>query len=46
MENQDYTEIQVENNCEVYCWRCNKVVNLKKGEIIPICCGLTMKIID
>jgi len=28
--------------CEVYCSICQKVIKLKKGEEIPTCCGKLM----
>ena len=31
---------------DVYCTICNKTVSLKKGDIIPICCGKLMEIMD
>ena len=31
---------------DVYCATCNKVVHVKKGEQIPICCGKLMEILD
>jgi endogenous inhibitor of DNA gyrase (YacG/DUF329 family) len=33
-------------DCTVYCSTCNKTVELKKGDPIPICCGRTMAVID
>lgn len=33
-------------DCEVYCRTCNKLIELKAGEQIPICCGKRMEIID
>ena len=31
---------------DVYCATCNKVVHVKTGEQIPICCGKLMEILD
>jgi endogenous inhibitor of DNA gyrase (YacG/DUF329 family) len=36
----------VQEDCTVYCSTCNKTVELKKGEPIPLCCGKPMEIID
>ena len=30
----------------VYCATCNKTLNIKKGEVIPFCCGRLMEILD
>jgi hypothetical protein len=30
----------------VCCFICNKFVDLKKGDSIPLCCGRTMEIMD
>ncbi|GHV84037.1 hypothetical protein AGMMS50212_13770 [Spirochaetia bacterium] len=36
----------VEEDCTVYCKTCNKTVELKKGDPIPLCCGKPMENID
>ena len=41
-----YREIAVEEDCTVYCTQCNKLIQLKKGDIIPKCCGKIMEIVD
>jgi endogenous inhibitor of DNA gyrase (YacG/DUF329 family) len=33
----------VQEDCTVYCSICNKTIELKKGEAIPLCCGKPMK---
>lgn len=43
---QPYVEVRVEADTSVYCKTCNKLLNLKKGEVIPICCGRLMDIVD
>ena len=43
---QGYTEVRVDKDCVCYCSNCNKQVNLKKGDAIPICCGKVMEIIE
>ena len=41
-----YVEVKVDQESEVYCQTCNKLVELQAGEIIPICCGKMMEIVD
>jgi len=41
-----YTGTCVDSDCTVYCSTCNKQIELKKGDPIPLCCGKTMEIID
>ena len=41
-----YREIIVDEDCTVYCMTCNKLLSLKKGDAIPICCGKIMEIVD
>lgn len=36
----------VTEDCSVYCSICNKTVDLKAGEAIPMCCGKLMVNID
>lgn len=36
----------VTEDCTVYCSICNKTVDLKAGETIPMCCGKLMVNID
>jgi hypothetical protein len=40
-----YKEVLVEEDCEVYCTTCNKTIQLKKGDPIPLCCGKLMTLI-
>jgi hypothetical protein len=40
------TVVKAPYDCEVYCSICNKIVNVKKGDDIPYCCGRLMEIID
>jgi len=48
LEPQDssFVEIKAEDDAQVYCRTCNKLLSLKAGEVIPICCGKMMSIID
>ena len=39
-------EVRAPYDTDVYCTICNKTVSLKKGDIIPICCGKLMEILD
>jgi len=41
-----YREVRVEEDCTVYCTICNKLITLKKGDVIPRCCGKMMEIVD
>lgn len=43
---QAYEVVRVDFDCRCYCQVCNKFVDIKKGEAIPICCGRLMEIID
>lgn len=33
-------------DCAYYCMTCNKYINLKKGNDIPLCCGKLMEPMD
>ncbi len=48
LEPQDssFVEVRVEKESEVYCKTCNKIVIVKAGEVIPICCGKMMEIVE
>jgi hypothetical protein len=39
-------EVFVDKDCRCYCMTCNKYVELKKGDRIPLCCGKVMEIMD
>jgi len=43
---QSFTEVRVEADTSVYCKTCNKVLKLRKGDIIPLCCGKLMEVVD
>lgn len=45
-DDKEFVGVQVDEDCVCYCRNCNKQVNLKKGDIIPLCCGKVMEIID
>lgn len=45
-EDQKFVEVKVEEDCSVYCKICNKILQLKSGQVIPLCCGKTMVIVD
>jgi hypothetical protein len=44
--NAKYVPEIVKEDCTVYCKTCNKTIELKKGDPIPLCCGKAMEIID
>ena len=39
-------EVRAPVDCEVYCFICNRTQFIKAGEVIPMCCGRRMEIID
>ncbi len=39
-------EAHVDHDCRCYCQTCNKYIDLKKGDRIPLCCGKLMEIMD
>lgn len=41
-----FVEIKVEEETEVYCKTCNKLIVIQAGDVIPICCGKMMDILD
>ncbi|MDR3310456.1 MAG: hypothetical protein LBS90_03810 [Oscillospiraceae bacterium] len=41
-----YTPEVAPSDCTVYCPTCNKSIQLKKGDPIPLCCGKPMINID
>ena len=41
-----FVEVRVEKESEVYCKTCNKIVIVQAGEVIPICCGKMMEIVE
>ena len=41
-----YAEVSVEEDAVAYCKKCSKIVNLKKEDFVPLCCGKMMDIID
>jgi hypothetical protein len=46
LEGSTFAEVRVDKDTEVYCKTCNKLVKLKAGEVIPLCCGTMMLIVD
>ena len=45
-QEQSFVEVKTEEAIDAYCKICNKVVVVKAGETIPICCGKMMEVID
>ena len=41
-----FVEIKVQQETEVYCDTCNKLIVLQAGDVIPICCGKMMAIVE
>lgn len=41
-----YIEVHVQNDCKVYCDTCNNLIDIKKGDPIPVCCGKIMEIVE
>ncbi len=45
-EENTYVEIRLESDADLYCRTCSKVISLKAGDVIPMCCGKMMEILD
>ncbi|MBU0480436.1 MAG: hypothetical protein KKG47_04985 [Proteobacteria bacterium] len=41
-----WTEHTSDADCTYYCSTCNKYMNVKAGENIPLCCGREMEVMD
>jgi hypothetical protein len=41
-----YTEDKAVEECTVICTTCNKYMQLKGGDAVPVCCGRPMDIAD
>ncbi len=39
-------ELRAPFDCTVYCLTCNKMQKVAKGDLVPICCGKVMEIMD
>ena len=37
---------RAEKECDVYCPVCHKLLHVQEGQVIPRCCGKTMKPLD
>lgn len=46
LEDSTFVEVRVERDEQVYCSICNKLQSLKAGDVIPICCGKMMTVVD
>ena len=42
----EFPEVIVQEDCKVFCFICNRITELKKGQRIPPCCGKLMEIMD
>lgn len=40
------TEVRVQSDCKAYCKTCNNLIDLKAGDVLPLCCGHLMDILD
>ena len=38
--------VKLREDCAVVCRECNKILHLKAGDAIPVCCGKIMEIVD
>lgn len=45
-QEQPFAEVRADGDSDAYCKICNKVLVVKAGEVIPLCCGKMMEIID
>ena len=45
-EHSHYTPVFTDKDGSAYCTTCNKTVELKAGDEIPLCCGRVMELID
>lgn len=45
MELKDFSKLVVraEQDCDVYCPICHKILHIKAGDVIPRCCGKVME---
>ncbi len=41
-----FVEIRVDEETEVYCKTCNKLLVLQANDVIPICCGKMMAVLE
>ncbi len=41
-----YSDKKADDDCSYYCSICNKYINLKTGDPIPLCCGKEMEKLD
>jgi hypothetical protein len=45
-EENTFVEVRAAEDLMAYCKLCNKLLSVKKGEVIPMCCGKRMEIMD
>jgi hypothetical protein len=43
---KEHKPVYTDNDNTAYCSICNKTVELKAGDEIPLCCGRVMELID
>lgn len=42
----EFPEVIVPTDCKVYCFICNRILDLRGGNRVPPCCGKLMEIMD
>ena len=38
--------IRAEKECDIYCPICHKLLHVQAGQVIPLCCGKRMEVLD
>ena len=38
--------VRAEQECDVYCPICRKILHVQEGQVIPRCCGKPMQVMD
>ena len=48
METKGFSQLVVraEKDCTVYCPICHKLLHVQAGQVIPLCCGKRMEVLD
>ena len=37
---------RAEKECDIYCPICHKLLHVEAGQVIPLCCGKPMQVLD
>jgi hypothetical protein len=40
------TVVRAEEECDIYCPICHKLLHVQAGQVIPRCCGKPMQVLD